>query len=222
MKMSRFLIKSCEILKEKKFSITERDSFERNADFYELLSKIDKNITVDELSKCLEYHGYCPSDLSEKFDCKSGKYVKEECICCWRDYLNNQLKPFKQLSFYSVLYKNRIEFIELVKSDDYKNWIYDYFANGGIHIDSESILYSDDKTNKEFGKHLSLFMMYISDLIEETDLKNLANHDEYESESYNFKIKDKFFNICLIFGQGSLISINELKDENIPLEFLEL
>lgn len=222
MKMSRFLDNSCEILKNKKFSIIERDSFERNADFYDLLFKIEKDISVDELCKCLEYHGYCPSDLSEKHDCKSGKYIKEECICCWKDFLNNQLKPFKQLTFYSVLYKNRTESIELVKSDKYKEWIYNYFINGGKHIDSESILYSDDETNKEMGKHLSIFMMYISDLIEETDLLNLANHDEYESESYNFKIKDKYFNICLIFGQGSLISINELKDENIPTDYLEL
>ena len=209
MKMSKFLNNSCAILKNKKFSITERDSFERNCDFYELFLKTDENISVDDLCKSLECHGYCPSDLSEEHDCVSDKYAKEKCICCWKDFLNKQLRPFKQLTLYSALYKDKAEFVELVKSDEYREWIYNYFVNGGTYIDSESILYSNNEMDKKMGKYLSIFMMYVSDLIEETDLLNLANHDEYESESYNFKIKDDALSIALN---------SALSDEKLGLE----
>jgi hypothetical protein len=135
------------------------------------------------------------------------------------EYMKKRLKPFQQLEFHSIIYNNETtkKNIEIIKSQEYIDWLYNYL-NENKYLNSENLLYDDDKTNSKNGELLFLFLQYINDLIDETDLPNLANPDEYESERYIIKIKDKYYDLCVIFGQGSIMFINELKEQ--PEEYL--
>ena len=57
---------------------------------------------------------------------------------------------------------------------------------------------------------LGVFLMYINDMVAESDCENIATGEDFEVEKYIFKIKDNYYDIVLLIGQGSLISINKI------------
>jgi hypothetical protein len=218
MTLTRFIRNIIKILEEEKFSLTEQELFIKKNKLYTTLKNFDKNVTIDAFSEKMIANSFCPNTLQPSFPCKG---CEKKCKVCWSDFLEKKLKPFQHLTIHSVLHKNpEVENnIKIVKSKDYINWLYEYI-NKNKYLDSEKILYDENEKNAEYGKLLFLFLLYINDLIDETDLENLADYNEYESEKYNLKIKDKYYELCVVIGQGSIMFINELPHK--PNDFLDL
>lgn len=216
MKLTKFIKRSIDIVENKSFTIKEKDKFLRTISFHKTLKSFNKDVTLEDVCLTMENEKFCPNLISEKHKCKGMC-----CYCCWEKFILEQTKSFPRLAFITLVSDKSKEDIDFVKSDKYLNWVYNFVSNKG-YIDSEDILYSDNETDVQMGKHIGLFNMYIADLIEDTDFENLANPDEYESERYQFKLFDKYFDICTIFGQGSVTFINEIKGDNIPNDCLVL
>lgn len=218
MKLSRFIKRTKEIIQERKFTVKENEEYERNLNLYNTLIEFDNKTTVEEFCNSMIKNRICPSEFSQSFICN-----KKECSCevCWAEYMEKRLRPFQQLEFYKALHcdEKSQRNVEVVQSQEYIDWLYEYLKENK-KINSENLLYDEDKVNSEYAKLLFIFLQYINDLVDETDLENLANHNEYESERYLIKIRDKYYDLCVIFGQGSIMFINELEEK--PKEYLTI
>lgn len=91
---------------------------------------------------------------------------------------------------------------KIVKSDTYKNWLYDYVTEVGSFCD-DSLLYEEENDNRDNSLLLSYFMNHIE------ELGAPAYYDDDGWEHYVFKIKDKYFDICTIAGQGAFTVVKE-------------
>lgn len=100
-----------------------------------------------------------------------------------------------------------------VSSNEYVDWLYNYLSINKS-VDDESALYTYEGTDKEYGSLVSYFFGYVKELT--TKQRVMIAHDE-ECEFYNeeivVKIKDKYFNICQMYGQGAWICISLLENE---------
>lgn len=218
MKITRFIKITIENLEAKKFSLTEQEKYNSKVMVYNILKGFGNDITIEKFCETMVENKLCPNEIQSSFKCKD---CTKECKICWQKYLEKRLEPFQNLSIYSVLHNNEDtkKNIEIVKSKDYIEWLYEYLKENK-NLNSENILYEENKKNAEYGGLLFLFLLYINDLIDETDLENLADYNEYEAEKYNLKIKDKYYELCVITGQGSILFISELSD--LPNNFLDL
>ena len=149
-----------------------------------------------------------PNVFSSDFVCEFNN-DKGYCKQCWEKYLKVQLAPFKRLSLHQVIFRNDSE-IKFVTSDEYKEWLYTYLQNHDVLSDTD-VFYFGNENDKKYVSSLHLFLTYISDLVDETDYENLANYEDFETERYFFRIKDKTFEIVAITGQGSSIFISNAK-----------
>lgn len=104
-------------------------------------------------------------------------------------------------------FKERQEKMTLVQNDTYKDWLYEYTSTNGTFCD-DSLLYSEEDNNRENSMLLSYFMSYIE------SLENATYYDEDGWEHYVFKLKDKYFDICTICGQGAFTVIKECKQND--------
>lgn len=209
MKLYKFLRKECDKISEKKFSVKDEKEFNINIHLYKVLLELsaDKNIDVNKVCDIMTAFNFHPSLLSQDHSCKRPSI---DCLTCWKNYIEPRIQPFIQTKIHKQIYGKKAEReIEMVSSQEYKDWIYDYIEREG-YIDSESLLYSKTDKDKEYGKMLGVFLMYINDLVAESDCENIATGEDFEAEKYIFKLKDNYYDIVLLIGQGSCISINKI------------
>lgn len=108
--------------------------------------------------------------------------------------------------------KNKYEF---VKSEEYLSWIESFTKKYKSFCD-DSWLYKKDEIEKsdyEKIELLNLFFHYIEEL---ASLQNiLPIYEDVDDITYFFKLKNVFFKICIVIGQGAFTCIDRL--ENIEI-----
>ena len=201
---------------EKKYSFSDLAQHKEDTEFYNQLKEMDENTTVEQFCSAMEMFNHCPTTFYPDYTCLEDDYYQGCCESCWYEFLKKRLKPFRQLEFYQLLHsKNAEAEIKTIRSKEYLDWIYHFFDNPENHaISSETLLYSDNKTDSENASLLHVFNLYVEDLTAENNkCKNLSDGKDYEVSKYQFKIRDKFFEISLFVGQGSIIYITLLDEE---------
>lgn len=105
------------------------------------------------------------------------------------------------------------ERISKVSSDEYIDWLYDYLSINKS-VDDESALYKYEGIDKEYGSLVSYFFGYVKELAKKQRVM-IANDEECEfyNEEVVVKIKDKYFNIFQMHGQGASTFIYLLDNE---------
>lgn len=100
-----------------------------------------------------------------------------------------------------------------VSSQEYINWLYDYaFTNK--HVDNESALYAYKGIDAENGQILGAFLDYVKELAAQQKVLITPDDEcEFDNERVTVKIKDKYFEIFRMYGQGSWTSIGLLEKE---------
>ena len=220
MKMSKFVEMCIGDLEQPKFTVSEYKEFCRTHDIYETLKSFRKDITAEHFVETMLDKKFCVKDIQTSYECMT-TYNPEFCKSCWKDYLARELRPLRRTSFFEVIRGEKgKEMVAKVKSKEYAEWVYDALNRGNGSINGELVMYAKDETDKTNGALLSIFMMYIGDLVSETDVENLANGKQWETEKYFIKLKDKYIEISEVFGQGSVVFIQELKEK--PANYLDL
>lgn len=100
-----------------------------------------------------------------------------------------------------------------VSSKEYIDWLYDYVSINK-NANDESALYIYKDIDAENGQILGAFLDYIKELaIKQRVLVVPDEECEFDSEQVVVKIKDKYFEIFRMFGQGSWTSVSLLENE---------
>ena len=111
--------------------------------------------------------------------------------------------------YFGRIEKNR----EKVSSKEYIDWIYDYVSSNK-HADDESALYTYEGIDAENGQLLSVFLDYVEELAKQQRVLVTPDDEcEFDSEQVTVKIKDKYFEIFRMYGQGTWTSVNLLDKE---------
>lgn len=111
--------------------------------------------------------------------------------------------------YFKRIDKNR----QKVSSQEYINWVYEY-VSANKHANDESALYTYEGVDAENGQILSAFLDYVEDLAKEQRVPVMPDDEcEFDSEQVTVKIKDKYFEIFRMHGQGSWTSIGLLDKE---------
>ena len=100
-----------------------------------------------------------------------------------------------------------------VSSSEYINWIYD-FVSVNKSADDEGALYVYEGINAENGKLLGAFLDYVKTIAPKQRVA-ITTDDEcrFDNEQVAIKIKDRYFKIFRMFGQGSWTSVVLLEEE---------
>lgn len=100
-----------------------------------------------------------------------------------------------------------------VSSSEYINWIYD-FVSVNKSADDEGALYVYEGINAENGKLLGAFLDYVKTIAPKQRVA-ITTDDEcrFDNEQVTIKIKDRYFKIFRMFGQGSWTSVVLLEEE---------
>lgn len=111
--------------------------------------------------------------------------------------------------YFGRIEKNR----EKISSKEYIDWVYDY-VSVNKHADDEGALYVYEGIDAENGQVLSAFLDYVKELAtQQRVLVTSADDCHFDSEQATVKIKDKYFEIFRMHGQGSWTSIGLLDEE---------
>ncbi len=111
--------------------------------------------------------------------------------------------------YFGRIEKNR----EKISSKEYIDWVYDY-VSVNKHADDEGALYVYEGIDAENGQVLSAFLDYVKELAtQQRVLVTPADDCHFDSEQATVKIKDKYFEIFRMHGQGSWTSIGLLDEE---------
>lgn len=115
---------------------------------------------------------------------------------------------------YMEEYFGRIERTrEKVSSKEYIDWVYNY-VSANKHANDESATYTYEGIDAENGRVLSVFLDYVEELAKEQRVLVVPDDEcDFGSEQVVVKIKDKYFEIFRMYGQGSWTSIGLLKEE---------
>lgn len=110
-------------------------------------------------------------------------------------------------------FRKREEIEKKVSSDEYIEWLYNYVSENK-HADEEGALYTYKGIDAENGKLLGVFLDYVKNLAKQQRVLVVLDEECYfSSEKVTIKIKDKYFEIFRMFGQGSWTSVNLLEEE---------
>ena len=102
-----------------------------------------------------------------------------------------------------------------VRSKEYKDWLYMTLLNKKSICDDTDC---DDIIDVENAELLGSFHYYLESLAEKYD----AAHHWVNNDSYLFfRIRDRYFRICTIYGQGSMTWVEALSDKP-PYKFVDL
>ena len=100
-----------------------------------------------------------------------------------------------------------------VSSKEYINWLYDYVSTNK-NADDESALYTYKGIDAEYGQILSAFLDYVKELASKQRVLVVPDEEcKFDSEQVVVKIKDRYFEIFRMFGQGSWTSVSLLENE---------
>lgn len=108
--------------------------------------------------------------------------------------------------------KKNEEELKIVSSDDYIGWLVEFTSSqeNKCWTNEDALYLFKGKDNKN-GKILPTFMNYIIGLAKEQKVKNHTDkNNEFETNSYIIQIRDKYFRINRMQGQGCLDFIKEV------------
>lgn len=98
-------------------------------------------------------------------------------------------------------------------SKEYIDWLYDYVSTNKS-VNDESALYTYKGIDAEYGQILGSFLDYVEELATKQRVLIVSNEEcKFDNELVVVKIKDKYFVIFRMFGQGSWTSVSLLEDE---------
>lgn len=102
---------------------------------------------------------------------------------------------------------------KIVSSKEYIDWVYDYvFVNK--HADDESALCAYEGIDAENGQILGAFLDYVKSLAAQQRVLIVPDEEcDFDSEKVVVKIKDKYFELFRMYGQGSWTSVGLLEEE---------
>lgn len=104
---------------------------------------------------------------------------------------------------------------KLVSSKEYIDWLYDYVSKNK-NIDDESALYVYQGIDAQYGQIIGVFLNYVEELAESQKIPISSDENAgFPNEKVIARIKDKYFELFRIYGQGSLTSVNLLNEEPI-------
>lgn len=110
-------------------------------------------------------------------------------------------------------FKEQEERQNKVSSQEYIDWVYN-FISANKHADNESTLYTYEGIDKDNGEILGAFLNFVEDKAKEQRVLVVPDDDcDFDNEEVNIKIRDKFFKIFRMYGQGSWTSIGLLDKE---------
>lgn len=110
---------------------------------------------------------------------------------------------------------------EKVSSKEYIDWIYNYVSDNK-QVDEESAALICKGIDSENGKILGTFLDYVKDLaIQQRVLVIQGDKYGFDSEQVVINIKDRYFELFRMYGQGSWTSIN-LMDKNPGYAYVKL
>lgn len=102
---------------------------------------------------------------------------------------------------------------EKVSSKEYIDWVYNY-VSANKRANDESATYTYEGIDAENGQVLSAFLDYVEELAKEQRVLVVPDDEcDFGSEQVVVKIKDKYFEIFRMYGQGSWTSIGLLDKE---------
>ena len=102
---------------------------------------------------------------------------------------------------------------EKASSKEYFDWVYNY-VSANKHANDESAIYTYEGIDAENGQVLSEFLDYVEELAKEQRVLVVPDDEcDFGSEQVTVKIKDKYFEIFRMYGQGSWTSIGLLDEE---------
>ena len=106
---------------------------------------------------------------------------------------------------------NYIQKRSYVMTNEYAEWLYNFIKEGKIYDDETAAYEMPEGENKEKLLLISHFQRYIEELAEKYNIENITNpENKFEILNYEFQIKDKFFNISTMSGQGACTFINKI------------
>ena len=209
MTLKKFIQMSTSDILCQSYKISERDKITAAFCLYDTLLEFSADTSAVELADHLSGRNQCVKTLAHTHECPS----HNNCNDCWKKYIERECRTYRRTSFFETIRGDQgKELVDKVKSPQYIDWLYDILSRNNGVLDGEYILYSDNTRDADNGRLLPIFLMYLSDLIAETDIENIANPSECESERYIIKIKDKYFDVCEFFGQGSFIHVAEYNE----------
>lgn len=120
------------------------------------------------------------------------------------------MNPFKWIEEYFGEIEKRKQ---KASSREYIDWLYDYVSTNK-NANDESALYTYKDIDAENGQILGAFLDYIKELATKQRVLVIPDEEcEFDSEQVVVKIKDKYFEIFRMFGQGAWTSVSLLENE---------
>ena len=101
----------------------------------------------------------------------------------------------------------------IVESEQYLNWIYTYIRDVES-VDSDSASYIKNELDRKNALLISKFMDYVEELSEQQRVLIFTNNEcSFSNEDVAVKIKDKFFDLFRMYGQGTYTCVSLLPEE---------
>lgn len=120
-----------------------------------------------------------------------------------------------------VMLNKRIDDRNTVTSKEYLDWLYSYIKDDRTYDDETAMYKVKDEKDRKNLCQLSYLQKVIEDLSENNNIENITDKEnEFEILNYNFKYRDKTFNISTMIGQGAITFIEIAKDTN--RDYIEL
>lgn len=143
-----------------------------------------------------------PVKIPEPFKIEHEKEIKTQEI------FNNESDKFDII--FDKYYKEHKEKIDYVTSNEYLKWLYLFVSEYKV-ISDDKFLYKKEDLNRKNSILLSFLQSYLSEKYEST------YYDEEGIEHFIFKIKDKYFDLYTIVGQGACtyVEIYHLQDNEL-------
>lgn len=110
------------------------------------------------------------------------------------------------VTFFSKYLVEQEEKMKKVSSPQYINWLYKYISKNQF-LSDEMLLYDEENENRENSLLLSYLHSYISRLRKNT------YYDEEGWEHFVFRIRDRYFDLYSIQGQGTITYVEECEKD---------
>jgi hypothetical protein len=100
-----------------------------------------------------------------------------------------------------------------VETKEYADWLYNFIKKGQVYDDETAMYKMQEGEDKEKLLLISHFQRYIEELAEKYEVENITDpKNNFEVLNFEFQIRDRFFNITTMVGQGAITFVNEIDE----------
>lgn len=101
----------------------------------------------------------------------------------------------------------------IVSSKEYIDWLYDYVTENAS-VDDDNAMYVYEGIDSDNGLILGFFLDYVEELANVQRVLVVADNEcMFDNEEVVVKIKDKYFKVFRMYGQGSWTCVSLLNEE---------